>query len=216
MNEISPIIYVIDDEPTVGIALRRLIQSVGLAVQIFTSAQDFLNAKLQDAPGCLVLDVRMPEISGLEVQQRLAAAGIYLPVIFLTGHADIEMTVRAMKAGAIEFLTKPFHEQELLDAIQAALQQHRMQLKNHAELSALQARYASLTRRECEVFAMVTNGLLNKQIAADLGASEKTIKIHRAHVMHKMNAGSLADLIRMAEKLQTGSPRSDFSRTKVL
>jgi len=118
MNEISPIIYVIDDEPTVGIALRRLIQSVGLTVQIFTSAQEFLNAKLQDAPGCLVLDVRMPGMSGLEVQQRLAAAGICLPVIFLTGHADIEMTVRAMKAGAIEFLTKPFHEQELLDAIQ--------------------------------------------------------------------------------------------------
>jgi FixJ family two-component response regulator len=215
MNEISPIIYVIDDEPTVGIALRRLIQSVGLAVQIFTSAQEFLNVKLQDAPSCLVLDVRMPEISGLEVQQRLAAAGIYLPVIFLTGHADIEMTVRAMKAGAIEFLTKPFHEQELLDAIQAALQQHRMQLKNRAELSALQARYASLTRRECEVFAMVTNGLLNKQIAADLSASEKTIKIHRAHVMRKMGAGSLADLVRMAEKMQAGAPWSEPSRTKV-
>lgn len=216
MNEISPIIYVIDDEPTVGIALRRLIESVGLAVQIFTSAQEFLNAKLQDAPGCLVLDVRMPGMSGLEVQQRLAAAGICLPVIFLTGYADVQMTVRAMKAGAIEFLTKPFHEQELLDAIQAALQRHRIERKNRAERSALRARYDSLTPREREVFPLVTCGLLNKQIAAELGASEKTIKVHRAHVMHKMNAGSLADLVRMAEKLQIGSPRSDFSRTKVL
>ncbi|HXO38201.1 MAG TPA: response regulator transcription factor [Candidatus Acidoferrum sp.] len=215
MNEISPIIYVIDDEPTVGIALRRLIQSVGLTVQIFTSAQEFLNAKLQDAPGCLVLDVRMPGMSGLEVQQRLAAAGICLPVIFLTGHADIEMTVRAMKAGAIEFLTKPFHEQELLDAIQAALQRHRIERKNGVERSALRARYDSLTPRESEVFRLVTNGLLNKQIAADLGASEKTIKVHRAEVMRKMGAGSLADLARMAEKLHVGTPWSEPTRTKV-
>lgn len=215
MSEISPIIYVIDDEPTVGTALRRLIESVGLAVQIFTSAQEFLNAKLQDAPGCLVLDVRMPGMSGLEVQQRLAAAGICLPVIFLTGYADVQMTVRAMKAGAIEFLTKPFHEQELLDAIQAALQRHRIERKNCAERSALRARYDSLTPRESEVFRLVTNGLLNKQIAADLGASEKTIKVHRAEVMRKMRAGSLADLVRMAEKLHVGTPWSEPSRTKV-
>ncbi|MGZ7070854.1 MAG: response regulator transcription factor [Candidatus Angelobacter sp.] len=216
MDEIRPIIYVIDDEITIGIALQRLLRSVGLEVRTFTSAQEFLSAKLQDAPGCLVLDVRMPGMSGLEVQQRLAAAGICLPVIFLTGHADIEMTVRAMKAGAVEFLTKPFHEQELLDAIQAALQRHRIERKNRAEHSALRTRYHSLTPRESEVFSLVTCGLLNKQIAAELGASEKTIKVHRAHVMHKMNAGSLADLVRMAEKLQMGSPRSVFSRTKVL
>jgi FixJ family two-component response regulator len=214
-NEIRPIIYVIDDEITVGIALQRLLSSVGFAVQTFTSAQEFLNAELQDASGCLVLDVRMPGMSGLEVQQRLAAAGICLPVIFLTGHADIQMTVRAMKAGAVEFLTKPFHEQELLDAIQAALQRHRIERKNRAEHSALRTRYHSLTPRESEVFSLVTCGLLNKQIGAELGASEKTIKIHRAHVMHKMNAGSLADLVRMAEKLQIGPPWSEPSRTKV-
>lgn len=205
MDEIRPIIYVIDDEIIVGIALQRLLRSVGLEVRTFTSAQEFLSAKLQDAPGCLVLDVRMPGMSGLEVQQRLAAAGTCLPVIFLTGHADIEMTVRAMKAGAVEFLTKPFHEQELLDAIQAALQRHRIERKNRAEFYALRTRYDSLTPRESEVFPLVTYGLLNKQIAAELGASEKTIKVHRAHVMHKMNAGSLADLVRMAEKLQIGS-----------
>jgi FixJ family two-component response regulator len=206
---------VIDDEITVGIALQRLLRSVGFAVQTFTSAQEFLNAELQDAPGCLMLDVCMPGMSGLEVQQRLAAAEICLPVIFLTGHADIEMTVRAMKAGAVEFLTKPFHEQELLDAIQAALQRHRMERKNRAAHSALRTRYDSLTPREREVFSLVTWGLLNKQIAADLGTSEKTIKVHRAHVMHKMDASSLADLVRMAERLQIDSSRSDYRRTKV-
>jgi len=216
MAEISPTVYVIDDEITVGIALYRLLRSVGLAVRTFTSAQEFLNAKLQDAPGCLVMDVRMPEMSGLEAQQRLAAAGICLPVIFLTGHADIEMTVRAMKAGAVEFLTKPFHEQELLDAIRAALQRHRIERKKRAESRALRARYDSLTPRESEVFPLVTNGLLNKQIAAALGASEKTIKVHRSQVMRKMDANSLADLVRMAEKLQLGSPKSDSRRTKVL
>jgi FixJ family two-component response regulator len=215
VDEITPIIYVIDDEITIGIALQRLLRSVGLAVQTFTSAQEFLNAELQDASGCLVLDVRMPGMNGLEVQQRLAAAGICLPVIFLTGHADIQMTVRAMKAGAVEFLTKPFHEQELLDAIQAALQRLRIERKNRGERSALRTRYRSLTPRESEVFSLVTCGLLNKQIAAELGASEKTIKIHRAHVMHKMNAGSLADLVRMAEKLQIGPPWSEPSKTKV-
>ena len=210
MDEIAPIIYVIDDEIAIGIVLQRLLRTVGLEVRPFTSAQEFLSAKLQDAPGCLVLDVRMPGMSGLEVQQQLAAAGICLPVIFLTGHADIEMSVRAMKAGAVEFLTKPFHEQELLDAIQAALQRHRIERKHRAELYALRTRYHSLTPRESEVFSLVTYGLLNKQIAAELGSSEKTIKVHRAQVMHKMNAGSLADLVRMAEKLQISSPQVLF------
>jgi FixJ family two-component response regulator len=212
MDEIRPIIYVIDDEITIGIALQRLLRSVGLEVRTFTSAQEFLSAKLQDAPCCLVLDMRMPGMSGLEVQQRLAAAGSCLPIIFLTGQADIEMTVRAMKAGAVEFLTKPLHEQKLLDAIHVALQRHRIEHKNRAECSVLRTRYDSLTPRESEVFPLVTSGLLNKQIAAELGASEKTIKVHRAHVMHKMNAASLADLVRMAEKLQIGSRRSDFTR----
>jgi FixJ family two-component response regulator len=215
MDEIRPIVYVIDDEITIGIALQRLLRSVGLEVQTFTSAQEFLSVKLQDAPRCLVLDMRLPGMSGLEVQQRLAAAGICLPVVFLTGHADIKMTVRAMKAGAVEFLTKPFHEQELLDAIQEALRRHRIERKNRAEFYALRTRYDSLTPRESEVFPLVTCGLLNKQIAAELGASEKTIKVHRAHVMHKMDAGSLTDLVRMAEKLQIGFSRSDFSRSKV-
>ena len=215
MEETKPIVYVIDDEITVGVALRRLIGSVGLAVRTFTSAQEFLDAKRQEAPGCLVLDVRMPGMSGLEVQQRLAAAGISFPVIFLTGHADIEVTVRAMKAGAIEFLTKPFHEQDLLDAIHAALQRHSIELKERAEHNALQSRYNSLTPRESEVFPLVASGLLNKQIAAELGASEKTIKVHRAQVMRKMDATSLADLVRMADKLRIGSPKSDSIRTKV-
>lgn len=210
MDEITPIIYVIDDEIAIGVVLQRLLRSVGLEVRPFTSAQEFLSAKLQDAPGCVVLDVRMPGMSGLEVQQRLAAAGICLPVIFLTGQADVEMTVQAMKAGAVEFLIKPFREQELLDAIQAALQRHRIERKNRAELHALRTRYHSLTPRESEVFSLVTYGLLNKQIAAELGASEKTIKVHRAQVMHKMNAGSLADLVRMAEKLQISSPQVLF------
>jgi FixJ family two-component response regulator len=214
-DEIKPIVYVIDDEITVGTALQRLLCSVGLAVQTFTSAQEFLHAKLQDVPSCLVLDVRMPEMSGLEVQQRLAAAGISLPVIFLTGHADVGMTVKAMKAGAIEFLTKPFHEQELLDAVRAALQRQQIELKNRAERAALKSRYDSLTPRESEVFPLVASGLLNKQIAAELGASEKTIKVHRAQVMRKMNAGSVADLVRMADKLRIASRKSDSSRTKV-
>src|ERR1700757_873650 len=155
MDEIRPIVYVIDDEISVGTALQRLLRSVGLAVQTFTSAQEFLDAGPQDAPGCVVLDVRMPGMSGLEVQQQLAATGICLPVIFLTGYADVEMTVRAMKAGASEFFTKPFHEQQLLDAIQAALQRHRIELENRAERSTFQAHYNSLTHREREVFRLV-------------------------------------------------------------
>jgi FixJ family two-component response regulator len=214
MEQTKGTIYVIDDEPSVGVALSRLIRSVGLPVQTFTSAQEFLNAKLQDAQGCLVLDVRMPRMSGLEVQERLAAAGICLPVIFLTGYADIQISVQAMKAGAIDFLTKPFKEQELLGAIQAALQRQEDELKIRAEHSALQASYDLLTPRERQVFPLVTKGLLNKQIAAELGASEKTIKIHRAQVMRKMEAISLADLVRMAYKLQI-SAQNLTRKTKV-
>jgi RNA polymerase sigma factor (sigma-70 family) len=214
-KEPAPTVYVIDDEESVRVALSRLICSVGLAVHTFSSADEFLATAIPEGPACVLLDVRMPGMSGLEVQQRLAGAGIGLPIIFLTGHADVEITVRAMKAGAIEFLTKPFHDQELLDAIQAALQRHRIELEKRAEQSALQSLYESLTPREREVFPLVTSGLLNKQIAAELGTSEKTVKIHRAQVMRKMKAASLADLVRVADKLRVASLKSDLSKTKV-
>lgn len=204
--ESLPTVYVIDDEPLVCVALSRLIGSAGLSVTTLTSADDFLAAMRPDTPGCVVLDLRMPGMSGLEIQEKLAAAGICLPVIILTGHADIQMTVRAMKAGAIEFLTKPPDEQKLLDAVQAALQQHQIALQKCAEHSTLQARYDSLTPRGREVFLLVTDGLLNKQIAAELGTSEKTIKVHRAQVMRKMKATSLAHLVRMAGELRLNSP----------
>ena len=205
MDDTKPMIYVLDDEPTVGMALHRLIRSVGLAVQTFTSAQEFLNAKLPDVPGCLVLDVRLPDLSGLDLQQELATANIDLPIIFVTGHGDIPMSVRAMKAGAVEFLTKPYREQDLLEAIQHGIRQHRTKREQRAEIIELQRRYELLTLREREVFPLVAGGLLNKQVGAQLGASEKTIKVHRGQVMQKMKADSLAELIRMAERLKITS-----------
>ena len=201
MKESSPIVYVVDDEPSVCLSLKRLLRSVGLEARTFGSALEFLHSKRPDAPGCLVLDVRLPGLSGLDLQAELAARTITLPIIFVTGHGDIPMSVRAMKAGAVEFLTKPFREQDLLEAIHRAIGQDGITRQHSAELRALQERYALLTPREREVFPRVTSGLLNKQIAAELGASEKTIKVHRGQVMHKMEADSLADLIRMAEKL---------------
>jgi FixJ family two-component response regulator len=204
MDDTKPMIYVLDDEPTVGMALHLLIRSVGLAVQTFTSAQEFLNAKLPDVPGCLVLDVRLPDLNGLELQQKLLQAGINLPVVFITGHGDIPMSVRAMKAGAVEFLTKPFNDQALLDAIQTGVERHRAARFHHAELADTKRAVDSLTPRQKEVFLLVVRGLLNKQIATELNLSEKTVKSHRAHVMHKTKAGSLPDLVRMAEKLQLG------------
>lgn len=207
MNEARPIVSVIDDDPSVCASVRRLIHSVGLEVQTFNSAQEFLRSKRPDVPGCLVLDVRLPDLSGLDLQQELAKAGIDLPIIFVTGHGDIPMTVRAMKAGAVEFLTKPYREQDLLDAIQLGIVRHRTSREQRAELSDLQQRYDLLSLREREVFLLVTAGLLNKQIGGELGASEKTIKVHRSQLMHKMKADSVAALVRMAARLGISSPK---------
>jgi FixJ family two-component response regulator len=208
MSESGPIVFVVDDEPSVCASVKRLVRSVGIEVQTYSSAQEFLSGKRPDGPGCLVLDVRLPDLSGLDLQQELAKANITLPIIFVTGHGDIPMSVRAMKAGAVEFLTKPFREQDLLEAIQHGIQQHRTLREQRAEIFDLQCRYESLTLREREVFPLVAGGLLNKQVASQLGASEKTIKVHRGQVMHKMKAESLADLIRMAEKLKITSPKA--------
>jgi FixJ family two-component response regulator len=208
MNETLPIVFVVDDESAVGVSIKRLLHSVGLEARHFTSASEFLRAKRPDAPGCIVLDVRLPDLSGLDLQQELAKANVDLPVIFVTGHADIPMTVRAMKAGAVEFLTKPFREQELLEAVQRAISRHRQIRDQRASMRVLQSRYELLTPREREVFPLVSSGLLNKQVAAELNASEKTIKVHRGQLMQKMEAHSLSDLIRMAEQLGVLSPRS--------
>lgn len=208
MNETLPIVFVVDDESAVGVSIKRLLHSVGLEARHFTSASEFLRAKRPDAPGCIVLDVRLPDLSGLDLQQELAKANVDLPVIFVTGHADIPMTVRAMKAGAVEFLTKPFREQELLEAVQRAISKHRQTRDQRASMKVLQSRYELLTPREREVFPLVASGLLNKQVAAELKASEKTIKVHRGQLMQKMEAHSLSDLIRMAEQLGVLSPRS--------
>lgn len=208
MNETLPIVFVVDDESAVGVSIKRLLHSVGLEARHFTSASEFLRAKRPDAPGCIVLDVRLPDLSGLDLQQELAKANVDLPVIFVTGHADIPMTVRAMKAGAVEFLTKPFREQELLEAVQRAISRHRQILDQRASMRVLQSRYELLTPREREVYPLVASGLLNKQVAAELNTSEKTIKVHRGQLMQKMEAHSLSDLIRMAEQLGVLSPRS--------
>ncbi|AXC14534.1 two-component response regulator [Acidisarcina polymorpha] len=197
--------FVVDDEPSVCISLKRLLRSVGLEARTFASAQEFLRSERPNGPGCLVLDVRLPGLSGLDLQRELAVEKIDLPVIFITGHGDIPMSVRAMKAGAMEFFTKPFREQDLLEAIHRGIEQHRLMRQHSAEVRILQQRHALLTPREREVFPLVTSGLLNKQIAAQLDASEKTIKVHRGQVMHKMKAESLPDLIHMAEKLGLSS-----------
>jgi FixJ family two-component response regulator len=208
MNETLPIVFVVDDESAVGVSIKRLLHSVGLEARHFTSASEFLRAKRPDAPGCIVLDVRLPDLSGLDLQQELAKANVDLPVIFVTGHADIPITVRAMKAGAVEFLTKPFREQELLEAVQRAISRHRQTRDQRASMRVLQSRYELLTPREREVYPLVASGLLNKQVAAELNTSEKTIKVHRGQLMQKMEAHSLSDLIRMAEQLGVLSPRS--------
>jgi FixJ family two-component response regulator len=201
MTEEAAIVFVVDDDESVRRAMESLIRSVGLRVETFASAQEFLESRRPDAPGCLVLDVRLPGLSGLDLQRKMAEANIHTPVIFITGHGDIPMTVRAMKAGAVEFLTKPFRDQDLLDAIQQALDRDRVGREQRAAMTHLRSRLDSLTPREGEVFRLVVTGLLNKQIAAQLGTSEVTIKLHRHQVMQKMGADSLADLVRMAEKL---------------
>ena len=201
MTTPRPIVYIVDDEPGVRNSLSSLVRSVGLEARTFADGAEFLESAREDAPECLVVDVRMPGISGLDLQNRLSQSSFPIPVIFITGHGDISMAVRVMKLGALEFLTKPFHDQALLGAIYRAIRHSSAARQQQAEMAALRARFASLTPREAEVMEGVVEGLLNKQIAFEFGTSEKTVKVHRARVMHKMSARSLPDLVRMAQRL---------------
>ena len=203
---VGPIVFVVDDDASVREALSSLIRSIDLNVETFPSAREFLQHKRPDVPACLVLDVRLPGLSGLDLQRELAAAKSSIPIIFMTGHGDVPMSVRAMKAGAVEFLTKPFRDQELLDAIHQAIERDRELLKQRSEAAMLNARYQALTPREREVMGLVVRGLLNKQIAGELGTSEITVKIQRGQAMKKMQAQSVPDLVRISEKLGISNP----------
>ena len=207
MSEADAMIFVVDDDASMREALQRLLRSVGLQVTTFASAHEFLHHRGADVPGCLVLDVRLPGLSGLDLQHELATAQLDLPIIFITGYGDIPMTVQAMKAGAVEFLTKPFRDQDLLDAIQQALERDRVARAQRVEMAELRGRFAALTPRERDVFGLVVTGLQNKQVAAALGTSAITIKRHRAQVMHKMRVTSLAELVKIADHLGLPSPK---------
>jgi FixJ family two-component response regulator len=208
MLEAESIVFIIDDDPLYRRSSERLVRSVGFSVQSFESARDFLSSRRPNVPSCLVLDVRLPGFSGLDLQRELAEAGVHIPITFVTGHGDIPMSVQAMKAGAVEFLTKPFRDQALLDAIRQAIGRDQVARQQHARNSDLRRRYESLNPREREVFKCVVSGMLNKQIADELGATERTVKFHRGHIMRKMQVNSLAELVRMAEALGIASQGS--------
>ena len=203
-----PLVFVIDDDASVRSSLKFLLSTVGLQAETFDSADSFLHKKRPDVPSCLVLDVRLPGVSGIDFQHELTARNISIPIVFLTGHGDIPMSVRAMKAGAVEFLTKPFRDQDLLDAVRVALDRDRTRREQETELADIRRRFDSLTSREQEVLSMVMNGMLNKQIAAELGTAESTVKVQRSRAMEKMQAESLAHLIKMIQKLQLPSQKA--------
>jgi FixJ family two-component response regulator len=205
-TEALPTVFIVDDDRGLRQAIHDLVESVGLRAESFASGEDFLRAKRMNRPSCLVLDVRLPQMSGLDFQQRLTETGVQIPIIFITAHGDIPMSVRALKSGALEFLTKPFRDQDLLDAIHQALERDRVAREQQSEIHNLQERVRTLTAREREVMNLVVSGMLNKQIASEIGTSEATVKIHRGNVMRKMKAGSVVDLVRMADKLKP-SPR---------
>ncbi len=204
---VIPTVFIIDDDRGIRQSIQDLVESVGLRAESFATGEEFLRRKPTHDPSCLVLDVRLPQINGLDFQRRLAETGVHIPIIFITAHGDIPMSVRALKSGAVEFLTKPFRDQDLLDAIHLALQRASAALEQQAAIHDLQERYQALTAREREVMALVVRGMLNKQIAGEIGASEATVKIHRGHVMQKMQAGSVVELVRMADKLKLSPPQ---------
>ena len=202
MTQPASVVFVVDDDPSVRRAIKLLLESIGLEVELFGSAQEFLPSGPTKGPSCLILDVRLPGVSGLDFQRQLAEANINIPIIFISAHGDVPMTVRAMKAGAVEFLTKPFRDQDLLDAVQSALERDRARRQREAGIATLRERFESLSAREREVVAMVVSGMLNKQIAAKIGITENTVKVHRSRAMEKMQAKSLADLVKMVERLR--------------
>ncbi len=208
MTEEKPVVYVVDDDPSVRKAVERLLRSAGHDAKTFTSAVEFLDFNHPDAPGCLLLDIKMPKVSGLDLQDRLAERGISFPIIFITGHGTVPASVKAFKAGAMDFLQKPFGDRILLDAVSRGIEKHRRLRQEQQEIKSLRARFETLTPREREVFRLVVRGMLNKQVASDLGTTEKTIKVHRGRVMEKMGAQSLADLVRFAERLGIQSSES--------